>query len=77
MDEGHNITLLVFTIIICSVLAVLIIGVIVYLICYNMKSNKRKKNNNDYYNIGGKDIPFENENINNNNENNNNNFEIN
>jgi hypothetical protein len=49
-----------------------------------MRSSKRKENNNDYYNIGGKDIPFEDENNNNNNnnndndnDNNNNNYEIN
>ena len=84
IDEAPRITLLVFTIIICTVLAVLIIGVILYLICYNMRSSKRKENNNDYYNIGGKDIPFEDENNNNNNNNNindndndNNNYEIN
>jgi len=68
--------LLVFTIIICTILAVLIIGVIVYLFCYNSKSQELKANNTDYYNIGGKNIPFEDEN-NNNNNNNNNNFAIN
>jgi hypothetical protein len=84
IDEGQKKTILVFTFIICGVLVVLIIGVILFLICYNMRSGKRKENNNDYYNIGGKDIPFEDENNNNknyyndnDNNNNNNNFPIN
>jgi hypothetical protein len=89
-DDAPRITLLIFTIITCAVLAVLIIGVIVFLICYNMRANKRKENNNDYFNIGGKDIPFEDENNNinnkrnyrnndndNDNDNDNNNYEIN
>ena len=90
VDEPQKITLLVFTIITCAVLAVLIIGVIIFLTCYNMRANKRKENNNDYFNIGGKDIPFEDENNsninkrnrnrnynNNDNDNDNNNFAIN
>jgi hypothetical protein len=64
--------LLSFTIIICAVLAVLIIGVVVFLFCYNSRSKEIKANNTDYYNIGGKNIPFEDENNNNNNSNNNN-----
>ena len=64
--------LLTFTIIICAVLAVLIIGVIIFLFCYNSRSREVKANNTDYYNIGGKNIPFEDENNNNNNSNNNN-----
>ena len=89
-DDAPRITLLIFTIITCAVLAVLIIGVIVFLICYNMRASKRKENNNDYFNIGGKDIPFEDENNNinnkrnyrnndndNDNDNDNNNYEIN
>ena len=67
--------ILVFTIIICSVLAVLIIGVIIFLTCYNRSFQDGKANNTDYYNIGGKNIPFEEEN--NDNNNNNNNFAIN
>jgi len=73
MDDGQKITILTFTIATCAILAVLIIGVIIYLICYNRRFNKRKENNNnnDYFNIGGKNIPFEDENNNNNNNNDN------
>ena len=67
--------ILIFTIIICTVLAVLIIAVVICLACYNSRSQEVKANNTDYYNIGGKNIPFEDEN--NNNNDNNNNFAIN
>ena len=66
--------LLVFIIIVCAALVLLIIGVIIYLACYNSRAQEIKANNTDYYNIGGKNIPFEDEN---NNNNNNNNFAIN
>ena len=67
----------IFTIIISIVLAILIIGVIIYLFCCKSKTEEIKANNTDYYNIGGKNIPFEDENNNNNNNNNNNDFAIN
>ena len=45
--------------IIIVILVLIIIGCIIYLKCYQNRSSIKKNDNTDYYNIGGKIIPFD------------------